>query len=75
MLRWHAAHRGQEAQPDDAAAVAAAVGVGGGAGEAGGLAVPAGVAARAGRALPYAVALAAVLSVESPFVHIEVVSR
>ncbi|GIL53593.1 hypothetical protein Vafri_9207 [Volvox africanus] len=37
------------------------------------LSVPEQVARRAGRALPYAVALAAAVSIESPFVHIDTV--
>ncbi|EFJ47234.1 hypothetical protein VOLCADRAFT_120994 [Volvox carteri f. nagariensis] len=42
-------------------------------GTGGALSVPEKVARRAGRALPYAVALAAAISIESPFVHIDTV--
>ncbi|GLC69391.1 hypothetical protein PLESTF_000824800 [Pleodorina starrii] len=63
VLKWQKAAGGVGGDGDGANA-----GGGGGA-----LSVPEHVARRAGRALPYAVALAAAVSVESPFVHIDTV--
>ncbi len=70
MLRWHKSLSAeQEGGEQDSGAGAAA------AAAAGPLSVPEVVARRAGRALPYAVALAAAVSVESPFIHIDTVSN
>ncbi|KXZ53733.1 hypothetical protein GPECTOR_6g650 [Gonium pectorale] len=64
VLKWHKSLQGGA----DAVEGGTAGSSGGGA-----LAVPEQVARRAGRALPYAVALAAALSIESPFIHIDTV--
>ncbi|PNH00523.1 putative ATP-dependent RNA [Tetrabaena socialis] len=70
VLKWHKSPQSGAASGAD----------GGGGGDdadpgtsGGALAVSEVVARRAGRALPYAVALAAALSVESPFIHIDTV--
>ncbi|KAG2437050.1 hypothetical protein HYH02_011311 [Chlamydomonas schloesseri] len=71
VLRWHKSLSAeQEGEQDSGAGSGAAAAA---AAAAGPLSVPEAVARRAGRALPYAVALAAAVSVESPFIHIDTV--
>ncbi|GFR51443.1 hypothetical protein Agub_g13736, partial [Astrephomene gubernaculifera] len=74
VLKWHKSLHGDAAAPAAGGDDLEDGGVSGGGGNSGGaLAVPDQVVRRAGRALPYALALAAAVSVESPFIHIDTV--